>query len=251
VAFLAAGTLVPLGLTEFAARRERTLYFAGLAALVAFAAFVTDLSILGQIYNLVPSPHAFLLWAVFAAALAYGFGLRLLLVAALVTGTVWLAGVLASLGGLYWTDFFARTELLLPAAAAAIALGMRPGRGVREQFPTVYRLYGLILLFWVVLWLAGSGTQSVLPFATGQVEALYQVFGLLVAAFAIWTGIRQGWNEVTNTGVVAFTILLYMKAHDWWWDWMPRWLFFLALGAIAVAVMLVLRRLKLAQGGAR
>ena len=251
VAFLAIGTLVPLGLTEFAARRERTLYFAGLAALVAFAAFVTDLSILGQIYNLAPTPHAFLLWTVFAAALAYGYGLRMLLLAALVTGTVWLAGVLAALGGLYWTDFFARTELLLPAAAVAIALGMRPGRGAREQFPTVYRLYGLILLFWVVLWLAGSGTQSVLPFAAGQVEALYQVFGFLVAAFAIWTGIRQRWNEVTNTGVVAFTILLYMKAHDWWWDWMPRWLFFLVLGAIAVAIMLVLRRLKLAQGGDR
>lgn len=251
VGFLALGTAVPLALTEVAARRERTLYFAGLAALVAFAAFVTDLSMLGQVYNLVPSPHAFLLWAVFAGALAYGYGLRLLLLAMLVTGSVWLAGVLAALGGLYWTDFFARSELLLPAAALALAAGLARHGGLRERFPTVFRLFGLILLFWVVIWLAASGEGSVLPLAAHQVEMVYQVFGFAVAALAIWAGVRQRWNEVTNTGVVAFTILIYIKAVDWWWEWMPRWLFFLVLGGIAVGVMLLLNRLKARAGGAR
>ncbi len=251
VGFLALGTAVPLALTEVAARRERTLYFAGLAALVAFAAFVTDLSMLGQVYNLVPSPHAFLLWAVFAGALAYGYGLRLLLLAMLVTGSVWLAGVLAALGGLYWTDFFARSELLLPAAALALAAGLARHGGLRERFPTVFRLFGLILLFWVVIWLAASGEGSVLPLAAHRVEMVYQVFGFAVAALAIWAGVRQRWNEVTNTGVVAFTILIYIKAVDWWWEWMPRWLFFLVLGGIAVGVMLLLNRLKARAGGAR
>ena len=81
VGLLGLATALALGLTEFAARREKTLYFAGLAALVAFAAFVTDVSMLGQIFNLVPSHQAFLLWAAFAGALAYGYGLRLLLLA--------------------------------------------------------------------------------------------------------------------------------------------------------------------------
>ena len=72
VALLILATLVPLVLTEVAARRERTLYFAALAALVAFAAFVTNLSLLGQIYNLPPTQHAFALWGGFALALAYG-----------------------------------------------------------------------------------------------------------------------------------------------------------------------------------
>jgi hypothetical protein len=48
VALLILATLVPLVLTEVAARRERTLYFAALAALVAFTAFVTNLSLLGR-----------------------------------------------------------------------------------------------------------------------------------------------------------------------------------------------------------
>jgi uncharacterized membrane protein len=71
-----------------------------------------------------------------------------------------------------------------------------------------------------------------------------QVFGFVVAALAIWAGIRQGWNDMTYTGVTAFTILLYIKAADWWWDWMPRWLFFLVLGGIAVGIMLLLKRVK-------
>ncbi len=80
---------------------------------------------------------------------------------------------------------------------------------------------------------------------------MYQVFGFLAAGLAIWAGIRRRWNDVTYTGVAAFTLLLYIKALDWWWDWMPRWLFFLVLGGIAVAVMLVLGRVKAAGRGCR
>jgi len=32
---------------------------------------------------------------------------------------------------------------------------------------------------------------------------------------------------------------------DWFWDWMPRYLYFLMLGVAALAVLLVLRRLRL------
>jgi uncharacterized membrane protein len=114
----------------------------------------------------------------------------------------------------------------------------------------VYRLTGLILLFWVVLWHAASGRGSLLPLAPEQVEAVYQVFGFATAALAIWIGIRRRWSDVTATGVAAFTVLLFIKAVDWWWDWMPRWLFFLALGGIAVGVMLLLKRVKARAGGA-
>jgi len=244
VALLTLATATALALTAFAAQRERTLYFAGLAALVAFAAFVTDVATLLQVYNVALSPVHFLLWTVFAGALAYGYGLRILLLAALVTGTIWLAGVLMALGGAYWLDLFTRQEALLPGAVGAVLLGVMPHRGVREQFCMSYRLFGLLLLFWIVLWMSADGSGSLLPLATGSVEAVYQVMGFTAAALTIWYGIREGWNEVTNTGVAAFTILLYIKATDWWWDWMPHWLFFLVLGGIAVAVMLLLKRLK-------
>ena len=251
VALLVVTTALALGLTEFAARREKTLYFAGLAALVAFAAFVTNLSVLGQVFNHVPSRQALLLWALFAAALAYGYGLRLLLLAALVCGSGWLAASLAVMSGLYWSSFFDRAELLLPAAALAIATGVSPRTGRHEGFPAVYRVTGLVLLFWIVLWRATSGEGSVLPLAPQQVEAVYQVFGFVAAGVAIWAGIRRQWNDVTYAGVTAFTILLYIKAVDWWWDWMPRWLFFLVLGGIAIGVMFLLQRVKARVGGAR
>lgn len=246
VSLLALATIAALGLTEFAARREKTLYFAGLAALVAFAAFVTDVSILGQVYNLIPSHQGFLLWAVFAGALAYGYGLRMLLLAALVTGSVWVAATLAALGGFFWTDIFMRAEFLLPSALLAVGLGVVRHTDRRESFGGVYRIFGLLLFFWCVTWLSASGQGSVLPLTVHQVEIVYQLVGFLAAGLTIWVGIRRGWNAVTNTGVVAFTILLYLKATDWWWDWMPRWLFFLTLGGIAVGVMLLLRRLKTA-----
>ena len=251
VGLLGIATALALGLTEFAARREKTLYFAGLAALVAFAAFVTDVSMLGQIFNLVPSHRAFLLWAVFAGALAYGYGLRVLLLAAVITGTIWLGGTLASLGGLFWTDMFSRAELLLLPAAIAVALGLLPHGARQEGFGPVYRTTGLILLFWIVLWHATSGEGSLLQLAPEQVEAVYQVFGFVMAGLAIWAGVRRRWNDVTYTAVSAFTILLYIKAMDWWWDWMPRWLFFLVLGGIAVGIMLLLKRLKARPGVAR
>lgn len=249
VGLLAGGTLLTLALTEVAARRERTLYFAGLAALVAFAAFVTDLSLLGQIYNLIPSPHAFFFWAAFAGALAYGYGFRLLLLAAIVTGAVWVAGTLATLGGRAWTDLFDHGEFLLLPAVASVVLGLLPHGGKREGFGPIYRTMGLVIFFWVVLWRAAIGEQSLLPLAPRQVETLYQVVGFVVAGLAIWGGIRRQWNDVMYTGVTAFTILLYVKAADWWWDWMPRWLFFLVLGGIAIGVMLLLKRLKERLGG--
>jgi uncharacterized membrane protein len=248
VGLLTAGTLALLALTEFAARRERTLYFAGLAALVAFGLFVTDVSILGQVYNLVPSVHGFLLWALFAGALTAAYRLRLLLVAMLVTGAVWMAGAIAQLGGLLWTESFSHPECYLLPALAAAAVGVWSRRAREQGLAHTWRLTGLILFFYSVILLASFGQLSALPGPPGRAEALYQVVGFLAAGLAIWDGIRRGWNDVTNTGVAAFTILTYVKAVDWWWDWMPRWLFFLVLGAIAVAVMLLLKRLKERQG---
>ena len=92
---VAAPLLATLGV-EFAARRERSLYFASLIALVAVACFVLNLSVLGQIFNITPSPNAFLAWAGFSLLLAYGYGLKLVLVAGLVSAALRL-GLLRSL----------------------------------------------------------------------------------------------------------------------------------------------------------
>jgi predicted RND superfamily exporter protein len=31
---------------------------------------------------------------------------------------------------------------------------------------------------------------------------------------------------------------------DWWWDWMPKYLFFLVIGLISVALLVVFKRLR-------
>ena len=47
-----------------------------------------------------------------------------------------------------------------------------------------------------------------------------------------------------NIGAVAFVVFLYTKFFQWWWDWMPAYLFFFIVGAAAIAIILVLRRVR-------
>ena len=57
--------------------------------------------------------------------------------------------------------------------------------------------------------------------------------------------IRESIKEVFTTLFEAMlVVLLVVKAFDWWWEWLPRELFFLILGLLALAVMTALRRLR-------
>ncbi len=60
----------------------------------------------------------------------------------------------------------------------------------------------------------------------------------------IWLGARRNWADVRNTGITFFVIFLYTKFFDWWWEAMPKYLFFLVLGLSALLILLVLRRLR-------
>jgi hypothetical protein len=39
-------------------------------------------------------------------------------------------------------------------------------------------------------------------------------------------------------------VLLFTKFYDWWWEIMPKYLFFFVLGLTAVLFLFVLRRLR-------
>jgi hypothetical protein len=39
-------------------------------------------------------------------------------------------------------------------------------------------------------------------------------------------------------------LYLFMRLVDWFWDLLPKWLFFLLVGAFALAVLLGLQRLR-------
>ena len=62
---------------------------------------------------------------------------------------------------------------------------------------------------------------------------------------------RKNAAAVNETKRLWRAVLLCIKAMDWWWDWMPRWLFFLVLGGMALVVMVLLKRVQARAGGAR
>ena len=245
VAILIAAPLLALAATLLAASKEKTGYFSKLFGLVAIACFVLNLSMLGQIFNISPSPNAFLVWAVFAFLLAYAVDARLLLVAGIVSFAAFLSAQAGTWGGCYWIHFGERPENFFPAALILFLVPLVPHHRF-SGFGVIYRVFALLGFFIPALILANWGTVSYLPLSSGTIEALYQAAGFLVSALVMWLGIRQNWPEVVTTGNVFFAIFLYTKFYDWWWDWMPKYLFFLLVGLTAVLMLLVFKRLRAA-----
>jgi hypothetical protein len=104
-----------------------------------------------------------------------------------------------------------------------------------------------------VLVLSNWGSSSYLPIPASSVEHAYQVLGFVLSAAAIWLGVRHDHSEVVNTGTAFFVIFLYTKFYDWWWDLMPKFVFFLIIALTAILFILVMKRLRTAQtaGGAQ
>lgn len=243
VALLVAAPLLAALGVELAARKERTLYFAAIVGLVAFACFVLDLSMLGQIFNITPTQNAFLVWSLFAFVLAYTYGIRILQVAGIICLLGYLAATMGTWGGCYWLSFGERPENFLGAGLGIFCLSFIPHRKLTE-FPPYYRIFGLLSAFIAILILADWGWISYLPFGHKTIEYSYQVVGFAGAGLTIWMGIKNHWPGTTNLGSTFFTIFLYTKFYDWWWDWMPKYLFFLVIGLVAVLLLLVLKRLR-------
>ncbi|MEJ2632540.1 MAG: DUF2157 domain-containing protein [Acidihalobacter sp.] len=243
---LVAAPLLTTLAVEWIARRERQgLYFTSLAALVAFACFVLDLSMLGRIFNITPSENAFLAWAAFGLILAYTYGLKLILVAGLTSLMGYLAATVGTWSGMYRLSFGERPENFVMAGLLLFAGGLvLPSR--RPAFAAIYRVYGLLVVFIAMLILSNWGNASYLPLSTTAIENTYQILGLVGSALAVWLGIRRLWPGQANLGITFFVLFLYTKLFDWRWDWMPKYLFFLLLGLIAVGLLLVLKRLRAA-----
>ena len=238
---------IPILLTvagEVAAHREKTLYYTALIGIVAFAAFVANLSMLGSIFNLAPTPNALAVWGVFGLALAYHFGIRLVLAAGLVSLLGWITATTNSWRGWWWVEFERRPEELMLAGLLLTIIPLFIRHARRADFPAVYRLVGMIAFFVTMLFLSAEGQRSYLPLDDKAVEHFYQMFGVVAAAAAVWIGIRQNWTGVVNTGTAFFTIFLFFRLVDWWWDWMPKYLFFLLIGLVAIGLVAVFKRLR-------
>ncbi len=249
VVVLAAAPLVAVAAMEVAARKERTLYATGILGLVAVVCFVLDLNVLGATFNVEPGPGAFFAWSAFAGLLAYAYGLQLLLLVAIVGFTVFFSSQVAGFMHCPLDALGQRPEnLFLPAVLLVIMAAFVPSRGL-PRFPPLYRASGLIVLLLALFVVSNWGWASYLPWPSGTVEVAYQLVSFAVAGLAIAVGSRRGWREVETAGTAFFVLFLFARFFDWWWEWMPRWLFFLVIGALAVAILLALRRLRPAGRG--
>jgi hypothetical protein len=245
LAVLAAAPLVLVGAVDAAARREKTLYVASILAITATAAFVLDVSVVGVIFNMRPSAIALALWAAFALALAYTYGLRLLLAGGLALALGFVCVAVARTAGLDMSVSVGRPEPILASGALLLAASLLPFNRRRPGFPETWRLVGAVAVLLPLVFLSTwAGVFSYLPWPEGAIGSLYDVAGFVLGAAGIWFGIRGGWREVVHVATGFLVVFAFAKCFDWWWDWMPRYLFFLMLGGLAVGVLVVLGRIR-------
>jgi hypothetical protein len=122
VAILLGAALASLGLTAAIQGRDASGYFTKLAAMVAFACFVLNLVMLGQIFNITPTDRALIPWAALAFLLAYACDLRLLLAAGICCVIAFSAARVGAWSGIYWLHAGERPENFLPGRGAAVRL---------------------------------------------------------------------------------------------------------------------------------
>jgi hypothetical protein len=246
VAALVAMPLVMLAAVEIATRLEPTRYIAAVLSLIAAASFALNLGGVGSIFNMVPSPMILAAWAAFALAVAYAYGLQMLLAGGLAAAMGYALSAIAAATGLDWTVSLVRPEPLLVLGPVAIAASFWRPAVSAEGFARTWRLVGLAALLLPLLFLSTWPevfSYQLLPL--GFLHAAYDLAGFVLPVVAVWFGIRQRWPEVVNTASGFLVLFIYAKCFDWWWDAMPRYLFFLMLGGLAVGTMVVLAKLRL------
>ena len=249
VGVLAGLPIASLALLELASRRRTLQFLVGLLGLVTFAAFVLDVEAMAQMFAVAPRPEGLLAYGVVAIGLAYGYGLRVLLVTGAMLLAGWFTAMTVHLSGAWWGAALERPEGVGVAGAILFASGLVPDAS-RPAFAAWYRGMGLTLILGALILLGQQGELSWLRVDAAPIEVAYILLSLMVGVAAIVAGTRMGWAEVASVGAVGFATALVVRLTDWWWGWMPHWVFFLAVGCVAIAVLLAFRWVR-SHGGAR
>lgn len=237
VALLTAGPLAAVVLMIAAGRVEKTRYVASLLATVACGALVLQTVMLGRLLNLRDSPHILGCWAIFALAIALPWRFGIPFAFGLLALVAYPPALAFHLAGVPWHAVIERPEAVALVAAAALpAVPRLP----RELMPAARATLSLIVLL-PVLVLSASGNFSLLPLTTGAVRVAYQLLAVPLGVAAIVIGIRRGWRDVVLLGSLFLGAFLLTRFVDWWWDWMPKYLFFLLIAALALGWLWALR----------
>lgn len=229
--------------TYYLSNKQNKDYYTKIAALLTFTAFVLNISMIAQIFNITPSLNASLVFSLFAFLLAYALNARLLLGVGIIFFSFFLSAKVGVWGGAYWINFSNYPENFFPVALVLFLLSFI-NHSKYTNFDVVYRYFSMFLFFLPVLILSNNGSISYINLAENSIEGFYQVIGFAFSAFAIYVGIKKGLSEVTNMGNVFFVIFLYSKFFNWWWSWMPKYIFFLIIGLSAVFILMILKRVR-------
>ena len=247
VTLLIGASIISFLATVIVASKDASGYFTKLVGLVAFACFVLNIAMFGQIFNITPTDNALLAWAALALLLAYAYDVRLLLVAAVLCIIAFVSARVGTWSGMYWIHFGERPENFFPIAILLFFLPQWINHQRFSGFALSYRIFGIVTLLLPMLVLAHWGYGSYLNIDPDIIEGGYQLAGFSLSAGLIWYGIRRSLGHVVNSGVTFFVIFIYTKFFDWWWDVMPKYLFFLVLGLVAILCLIILKRLRMAE----
>lgn len=253
VTILVVAPLLTLFATYLVVRHEATGYFSKLLSMVSFACFVLNLSMLGQIFNITPSPNALLVWAAYGFLLAYAFDVRLLLAVGIISFAGFISAYVCTWSGMYWLSMGDRPENFFVPALLIFSVPLWLKQQHYSGFSPIYRVFGCLLLLIPILILSNWGGSSYLLWDTVIIEGMYQLAGFVISAGLIALGIRRQWTDVTNTGNVFFVLFLYTRFYDWWWEIMPKYLFFLVIALTSVLLLFIYKRVRLQsqnEGGA-
>lgn len=233
------------GLSEVVAARFKTTHYTSLAVLVAIACFVVDLQVVGEIYNVTPSPYALLAWGLFGLFLAYRHDLVIVLGLSLIALIAFVAGFFIDLSGFEWPNA-GRLEYYFAPSILCMALPILAKTSVIGRYRRTYFFIGLLFSFFTLEGLVAFPEESLLPVPVWAVEWFYTVLAFAAAGFGIWRCVQAQWAGGTYLSAVFFVIFMVHKFFDWFWKAWPNYAFYLALGCISIVVIILLNRLRTA-----
>lgn len=240
---LAAFPLMALVGVELTARRERTLYFASLFALVAYGTFWLAIGELCRLLNIPFTPVWLWAGALFGVALAVPYGFRIILAVALAALAAATVGSVFQAAGIVWTQAFERLELLT-AAGFSLLLVSVPLMYQQPAFAPIVRLVSLGIGLAGLLVLSEWSGATLLPLDGGTAQLIYHGLMLATCVSVLVVSVRQGWSETVYLTSVILALFLAARFFDWFWELLPGYVFFLLLAAIAFVWLYVLRRIR-------
>lgn len=247
VGILIAAPLLSLAAACWVRRLDSSGYYAKLAGLVSFASWILNIVMLGSIFNLTPSPNAFAVFALYGFLLAYLLQVRLLLAAALICSFIFIGAQFGTWMGSYWIYVGEHPEHFFLPALFFFALPLWIKQAHFHGFALIYQMLSVVVFFIALLILTNWAGGSYLPWSPALIEGCYQVVGFITSALLVLYGLRTRAVNLMLAGNVFFALFLYTKFFDWWWDWMPKYLFFLVIGLTAILALMVFNRLRKAQ----